>query len=96
MPKIVLSQDECHCGLTELYDTIAEKLGYSQDGVYDCRKISVSKPVMEQVFAYFKEEEQMSRAEFNQLWLNFGPKANLPGEDYTADVDEGFILEAVP
>lgn len=97
MPKVDLTQDECYCGITELYDTIAAKLGYNPATVhYDCRKICVSKPVMEQVFAYFKAEKRISRATFNQLWLNLGPKANLAGDGYKADAQKGFIQEGKP
>lgn len=94
MPKVKLTQEECYCGIAELYDSIATKLGYDPTTVcYDCRKVCVSKPVMEQVFSYFKDEKRVSRVAFNQLWLNLGPKANLNGEDYTAETQEGFILE---
>ena len=94
MPKITLTKDECCCGIAELYDTIATKLGYNPATVhYDCRKVCVSKPVMEQIFAYYKAEKHVTRSAFNQLWLNLGPKANLSGEDYTADAQKGFILE---
>lgn len=94
MPKVSLTKEECYCGIAELYDIIATKLGYNPALVcYDCRKVCVSNPVMEQVFVYFKTEKHISRTAFNQLWLNLGPKANLPGEDYTADTQKGFILE---
>lgn len=97
MPKVDLTRDECYCGIIELYNTVAAKLGYNPATVhYDCRKICVSKPVMEQVFAYFKAEKQISRATFNQLWLNLGPKANLSGDDNKADIQKGFIQEVKP
>lgn len=97
MPKVKLTKKECYCGIAELYDSIAIKLGYNPAAIhYDCRKICVSKPVMEQVFSYFKDEKHVSRAAFNQLWLVLGPKANLPGENYMADAQDGFILEVAP
>lgn len=97
MPNVSLTKEECYCGIAELYDTIATKLGYNPATLYyDCRKICVSKPVMEQIFAYYKAEKRVTRAAFNQLWLNLGPKANLTGDDYTADAQNGFALEAKP
>lgn len=97
MPKVTLKKEECYCGIAELYDTIAIKLGYNPATVYyDCRKICVSKPVMEQVFAYYKADKRVTRPAFNQLWLNLGPKANLAGDGYKVDIQKGFVLEAKP
>ena len=94
MPKVILTKDECYCGIAELYDTIATKLGYNPATVYyDCRKVCVSKPVMEQIFAYYKAEKRVTRPAFNQLWFALGPKVNLTGDDYMADPQEGFVLE---
>ena len=94
MSKVNLTKEECYCGIAELYDIIAKKLGRNPAIVYyDRRKLCVSKPVMEQVFAYYKTEHHVTRPTFNQLWLNLGPKANLPGENYTANAQKGFILE---
>ena len=97
MPKVTLTKEESYCGIAELYDTIAIKLGYNPAAVYyDCRKICVSKPVMEQVFAYYKADKRVTRPAFNQLWLNLGPKANLVGDGYKVDIQKGFVLEAKP
>lgn len=95
--KVSLTKEECYCDILELYDIIATKLGYRTIGIrYDCRKVCVSKSVMEQVLTFYEAERRVTRMAFNQLWLNIGPKANLPGENYTADVQEGFVLGATP
>lgn len=92
--KVSLTEEECYCSISELYDTIATKLGYDPATIrYDCRKLCVSKPVMERVFAYYETDRQATRMAFNQLWLNIGPKANLSGDDYKADIQKGFIVE---
>ena len=97
MPKVSLTKDECYCDISELYDIIATKFGHSTTGIrYDCHKVCVSKPVMEQVFAFYETEHKVTRAAFNQLWLNIGPKANLSGDDYKADTQKGFIQEDKP
>lgn len=97
MPKVSLTKEECYCDIPELYDIIATKLGHSTTNIrYDCRKVCVTKPVMEQVFAFYETERKMPRMIFNQLWLNIGPKANLAGDDYKADTQKGFILEGKP
>lgn len=92
--KVSLTEEECYCDIPKLYDIIATKLGHNTTDIrYDCRKICVSKPVMEQVFAFYETERKMSRMLFNQLWLIIGPKANLTGDDYKADIQRGFISE---
>lgn len=97
MSKVSLTKEECYCDIPELYDIIATKLGRSTTGIrYDCRKICVTKPVLEQVFAFYETEHKVTRAAFNQLWLNIGPKANLAGDDYKADTQKGFIQEVKP
>lgn len=97
MPKISLTKAECYCDIPALYDIIAAKLGNNTADIrYDCRKVCVSKPVMERVFAFYEAEYKATRMEFNQLWLNIGPKANLEGSDYKADTQKGFIMEGKP
>ena len=95
--KVILKKEECYCNLAELYDAIAIKLGHNPALVaYDCRKICVTTPVMEEVFSYYKTRYRVTRAAFNQLWLNLGPKANLVGSDYIAQIESGFFLEVRP
>ena len=97
MPKVTLTKEECYCDIPELYDIIAAKLGHNTTDIrYDCRKVCVTKPVLEQVFTFYETERKMSKRIFNQLWLSIGPKANLAGDDYKADTQKGFVLGVKP
>ncbi len=91
--NIILTKDECYCELDELYDNIAEKFGYqSRDLHYDCTKISVTKPVLDQVFSYYKERRGADEGSIAMMWVCLGPKADLPGDGWEARIEEGFIL----
>lgn len=92
--KVDLTKEECYTGIDQFYKLIAEKLGYSSNKVhFDCRKISVTKPVMDQIFAFYTEERKMSEGAIAQGWVSFGPKAEIPKDRYLAVVHHGFILE---
>lgn len=92
--KFELTQEQCYCNIIDLYDLIAQKLGYdSQDVRYDCTKICVSKLVQKEIFRFYKVEENMSDDAIGQIWLFSGPKANLPHNNYIVDVQNGFVLE---
>ncbi len=89
---ITLTKEECYCGIIELYDLIARKLGYDSDKVgYDCRKIDVTRPIQDQVFAFYRNEQKASDESIGTAWVCYGPKACLLGDDYVAEVSEGFI-----
>ena len=93
--RIVLTADECYCGVQELYDVIADKVKYrSGKRRYNCIKICVSKPVMNQIFTYYKETYNMRESEIGMLWVFCGPKATLPDDNYVAVIQEGFFMEA--
>lgn len=93
--KVDLREEECYSSIEQFYYLVATKLGYKPDEVtYDCRKICVTKPVMDKIFAFYMEERKLSKGVISQGWLGFGPKANLPGEDYAAEVEKDFVSEA--
>ncbi len=97
MQKINLTKEECYCRIPDLYDIIAKKLGHDPNTVRcDCRKIRVTKSVMDQIFTYYEKERYLNKEEISYGWVNYGPKANLSGKDYTAVVQKGFILEVAP
>lgn len=92
--KLELKREECYCGIPEFYNMIARKLGYDPDKVqFDCRKICVTKTVQNQIFSFYKNENNASREAINQTWLAYGPKANLPHNTYVVNVQNGFIIE---
>lgn len=92
--RITLSKEECYCGIEELYFLLAEKLGHNPKTVrYDCREISVTKAVMDQVFAFYMEDRRMSKEAITQGWIIYGPKADISEDGYIAIVHKGFIWE---
>lgn len=92
--RIMLRKEECCQSISDFYDLIATKLGYNSEKVrYDCTKISVSKPVQDQIFEFYRTSEHMTTESIGQLWLQYGPKANLPHNTYMVDVQKGFIEE---
>ncbi len=89
---VILSKEECYCGIIEFYDLIARKLGYDTDKVgYDCRKIDVTRPVQDQIFAFYQNEQKASDESIGATWVCYGPKTCLLGDGYVAEIAEGFI-----
>lgn len=92
--KIELTKEECYCSIEGLYTLIAKKLGYSSFNVkFDCRKICVTKAVMDQIFAYYADCYKVSKESIAQAWLMYGPKANIWESGYAVAVQNGFALE---
>lgn len=92
--QIVLTEEECYVSITELYDTIARKLGYKEtkDLQYDCKKILVSRLIFNKVYQYY-QSVGTNREEFTMYWCCFGPKASLEKEDYVVEIQNGFIIK---
>lgn len=89
---VILTKEECYCGIVEFYDLVAQKLGYDSDRVgYDCRRIDVTKPVQDQIFSFYREEQRALDESIAAAWVGYGPKASLPGEGYEAQIFDGFI-----
>lgn len=95
--KVTLSEEECHCGLPDFYRNVAKATGVEdlEDVRFDCRRICVSEPVQEAIFAYYREEgcDDMAAA---MLWVDFGPKTALTDPGYVAEVEEGFVSVDLP
>ena len=92
--KVTLTEEECYGSIADLYDLIAAKLGWEPQKIsYDCRKICVTNPVMNQIFAYYTTEQKADKIAIAHLWVVLGPKANIPGNDYRVDIQKGFIRE---
>ena len=92
---ITLTHDECSHGLTELYKSVARKMGYDDlEAIeFDCTKIDVSKPVFD-AFEEYVLTQGGSRVEVGMVWCFAGPKATIDGNEYLAEPHEGFIVVA--
>ena len=89
------SEEDCYCGIPEFYDCIAEKLGYISQTVrrYDCTKVSVSKPIQDRIYTFYKDNEGWSEEQISAAWLIYGPKTDISSDECFVNVQQGFILE---
>lgn len=92
--RIDISKDECYCNLTEFYQAVADRLGIKTTDKtnFDCRKICVTKSVQEILWQYYYDAGD-SNSQIATLFLMLGPKANLTGNVYAVEVEDGFIVE---
>lgn len=84
--------------LTTFYVNVAKKLSpnVTDDVMFDCRKVCVTKSVEDCIWSYYKELEKMDKWDIVTLWLICGPKSNLEedGLSYQVGVEDGFIILA--
>ena len=95
MRIIKLGIEQSYCSIKQLYDTVAQALGYedTENLQYACSAINVAPNIADNVFAHMKEEEGIDVMERGMLCVCFGPKAdeNLKGDEVM--VEDGFITE---
>jgi hypothetical protein len=82
-------------GITELYDTVANILGY-KNTLYDCTKINVARNIHDSFLKYYRETiphryESDLRMSVSMLLLNYGPKVDETLADDEVEVFNGFI-----
>ena len=94
---VFLTKEECYGSLIDLYDTVAEKLGHKpgRNIDYDCKKIDVTKNVLEMVTDYYKKEIGTDNFQIGALYVCYGPKACVDSDygEYVAIVHDGFIIK---
>lgn len=90
-----ISQSKCKQGLVEFYKCAAEISGLkmTSKSVFDCRKICVTKPVQDSIWRYYSEYKKQSDEEIATVLLHCGPKANLDGETFEFEIEDGFVSE---
>jgi hypothetical protein len=76
-----IPKEQCTCGISELYDNVAKIMGVSDLSkvVYDCRKHS----------------ENQSDETITTCMLLYGLKADLDGDGYEVEVEDGFVMKGV-
>ena len=84
-----IPKDQCTCGISELYDNIAKIIGISNLSkvVYDCRKLSITKKVLDCLYGFYHSENQSDET-ITTCMLLYDPKADLDCEGcllYTSD-----------
>lgn len=94
MKRVKLSYEDCYCGIETLYQNVAKALGITGDDIYyDCTKICVTKDVLKTVRAFYESEKKADVFSTSVLIIHYGPKANLNGDGYFAEVEDGFIVK---
>lgn len=93
---IILKKEDCYCNLVTFYQNVAKAMGCDPLKVimtsFDCRKLRVTKPVQDEIWAFYRDTEGANDVDLAMLWVMFGPKADLEGEGYAAELQEGFFL----
>lgn len=81
-----ISKEQCTCGISELYDNVAKIMGVLDLSkvVYDCRKLSITKKVLDCLYGFI-----------TTCMLLYGPKADLDGDGYAVEVEDGFVTKGV-
>lgn len=81
-----ISKEQCTCGISELYDNVAKIMGVSDLSkvVYDCRKLSITKKVLDCLYEFI-----------TTCMLLYGPKADLEGDGYEVEAEDGFVTKGV-
>lgn len=82
--------EKCKCGISDLYDLIADSICGKAFDHYDVTKVYVGKEVLDRVEEYYLEQGA-DRADFGMLWVCYGPKATLEG--YEVQVDAGWAYD---
>lgn len=93
---IQLTSEEAYTSIVGLYEKVAEKMNIedSDDTTYDCKKITVSKDVADQIFKYYEETDPTdSKEAMGMRWVIYGPKTDDELPDGTVIVQDGFFVE---
>lgn len=90
---VSLQREECFCELIDFYEGVARKLGAlpTENAQFNCTKIRVTAAVQDTIFAYYQEVKGVRIEEIAMFLLQCGPKANLDGDGYLAEVEPGFF-----
>lgn len=62
-----IPKEQCTCGISELYDNVAKIMGVSDLSkvVYDCRKLSITKKVLDCLYKFYHSENQLLNTLFS-------------------------------
>lgn len=78
-----IPKEQCTCGISELYDNVAKILGISD----------VSK-VLDCLYEFYHSENQSDET-ITTCMLLYGPKADLEGDGYEVEAEDGFVTKGV-
>ncbi len=89
-----IPMEKCEQSLIEFHEYVAAVCGITatENNIFDCRKVCVTKSVQECIIEhYLKSYPKVSREQVLQQLLLCGPKANLEGDGYEFEVEDGFV-----
>lgn len=91
---VKLEEKDCDCSLIDFYIRIAEKAGFALEPgkMLDCAKVRTTRAVQDTVYAFYKRRGA-SDLDVSMLWADQGPKADLDGDGYAVEIEDGFIME---
>lgn len=94
--RVIVEEKDCYCSLNNFYEKVAKKMGIAitDDIIFDCRKICVTKAVQDELWAYYYNEECLSNFQISALFLHAGPKANIQiPNQYIIEAENGFAMK---
>ena len=71
-----------------------ELAAYTTMALYDCRKLSITKKVLDCLYKFYHSENQSDET-ITTCMLLYGPKADLDGDGYEVEVEDGFVTKGV-
>ena len=88
--------EQCCCSLTDFYDNVAKVFGEKDISKlkYDCRKLHISKAVLQGLIDYYDKERGASSYAITAMLIQFGPKADLISDGYEVEIEDGFIVRS--
>lgn len=91
-----ISKELCFQSLNDFYNSVAEIIGIDIDDgklrAFDGKHISVTKPIQDTIIKYYADEGRLDIYEIVSMLIVFGPKANLDGDGYEFEIEDGFII----
>lgn len=91
----LIDKSKCDCNVKEFFDNAAKIMGVTVTDKtrYDCRKICVSKLVLDRIWQHYSKRRGYRNYEITSLLLQYGPKATLKRDAYCFEVEDGFIVD---
>lgn len=88
-----ITEEECNAEIEKFFENAAKIAGYhiAPKTQFDCRKICVSKPV-EKIIHNMYRTLGLPDEQIGAIWIMFGPKANLDGEELIFEIEDGFVV----
>lgn len=89
-----ISQKKCEQELVAFYSYVAEmcNIENTEESIFDCSKICVTESVLDSIIRYYSDIQKLSDEEIIAELVLCGPKANLTGDGYEVEVEDGFVI----